>query len=286
MLRKICSGVMSSWCPVDKIRFKAMVLFACLTLVPFAAQARDYTFTAGDKIHISVAGEPDFSGDATVRPDGKLAVPNCGEVQAVGLTAAQLQAEVTDRVKEYIIKPTVNIAVVGSGNNKVFVMGGGVKPTMVDITQHATLLNLLTSLGDISGADLRTASVVRDGQDIKKDFHDLIVGSDVSQDVPLMAGDTILLPPTASNRGVYVVGAVNAPKLVVYREGMTLLEAILDAGGFSKFASPNDTRIVRGSEGRGQIIKVQAKKLVRDGDLTQNVVLHGGDLVIVDESFF
>ncbi|WP_300156306.1 polysaccharide biosynthesis/export family protein [Solidesulfovibrio sp.] len=286
MLRKICSGVMGPWCSADKNQFMAMVLFTFLTLVPFAAQAKDYTFTAGDKIHISVAGEPEFSGDATVRPDGKLAVPNGGEVQAVGMTAAQLQAEVTDRVKEYILKPTVNISVVGSGNNKVFVTGGGVKPAVVDITQHATLLNLLTSLGDISGADLRTASVVRDGRDIKKDFHDLIVGSDVSQDIPLMAGDTILLPPTASNRGVYVVGAVNVPKLVVYREGMTLLEAILDAGGFSKFASPNDTRIIRTTEGNGQIIKVQAKKLIRDGDLTQNVVLRGGDLVIVDESFF
>lgn len=286
MKRTICSGIVLSCSGTGNLMVKVLVLFALLALSPVAAQARDYTFAAGDKIHLSVAGEPDFSGDMVVRPDGMVAVPQSGDVQAVGLTAAQLQAEVTKKIKEYIRNPTVNVTVVGSGNNKVFVMGGGVKPTVVDISKNATLLNLLTSLGDISGADLRASTVVRDDQVIKKDFHDLIVGSDVSQDVPLMAGDTILLPPTASNRGVYVVGAVNAPKLVVYREGMTLLEAILDAGGFSKFASPNDTRVVRGAEGQARVINIKAKKLIRDGDLTQNVVLQGGDLVIVDESLF
>lgn len=285
MLRKIRSVVMRSGA-VGTAFAKTIVFFLVLALVPIVAQAKDYTFTAGDKIRVTVVGEPDFSGDATVRPDGKISVPNCGDVQAVGLTMEQLQAAVTTKVKDFIRNPTVNISVVGSGNNKVFVGGGGVKPAVVDIAQHSTLLNLLTSLGDISGADLRAASVVRDGKDIKKDFYELIVGSDVSQDIPLMAGDTILLPPTASNRGVYVVGAVNVPKLVVYREGMTLLEAILDAGGFSKFASPNDTRIVRTAEGHVQILKIKAKKLIREGDLTQNVVLQGGDLVIVDESFF
>jgi len=286
MMRKICLDVAWFKISMKTVMIKAIMSFALISLLPFTAQAKDYIFAAGDKLHVSVAGEPDFSGDVTVRPDGKISVPNAGDAQAVGLTPAQLQTEVTTKLKEYIRNPTVNIAVLGMGNNKVFVTGGGVKPVVVDIAQHATLLNLLTSLGDISGADLRNATVVRDGQDIKKDFRDLIVGSDVSQDIPLMAGDTILLPPTASNRGVYVVGAVNVPKLVVYREGMTLLEAILDAGGFSKFASPNDTRIVRGGEGQGQVITIKAKKLIRDGDMTQNVVLHGGDLVIVDESFF
>lgn len=265
---------------------KTILFLVLAALVPFAAQAKEYTVTAGDKIHISVAGEPDYSADAMVRPDGKISVPNCGDVQAVGLTSAQLQAEITNKLKEYIRNPTVNVSVLAGGNSKVFVMGGGVKPTVVDTAQHATLLNVLTSLGDISGADLRNAAVIRDGQEIKKDFHDLIVGSDVSQDIPLLAGDTILLPPTASNRGVYVVGAVNTPKLVIYREGMTVLEAILEAGGFSKFASPNDTRIVRQMDGQEQVIKVKAKRLIRDGDLKQNVVLQGGDLVIVEEGFF
>ncbi len=265
---------------------KTMLFLALAALMPFSVQAKEYTFATGDKIHIGVAEEPDYSADVLVRPDGKVAVPGGGDVQAVGLTAAELQAAVTEKLKEYIRRPVVTVTLLGGANSKVFVMGGGVKPTLVDISRHATLLNVLTSLGDTSGADLRNATVVREGKEIKKDFHDLLVGSDVSQDIPLLAGDTILLPPTASNRGVYVVGAVNAPKLVVYREGMTLLEAILDAGGFSKFASPNDTRIVRRLEGQEQVIKVKAKKLIRDGDLQQNVVLQGGDLIIVEESLF
>uniref|UniRef100_I2Q343 Periplasmic protein involved in polysaccharide export n=1 Tax=Desulfovibrio sp. U5L TaxID=596152 RepID=I2Q343_9BACT len=264
---------------------KTMLLLVLAVFLPFAAQAKEYTVAPGDKIHIGVVDEPDYSADVMVRPDGKVTVPNSGEVQAVGLTTDQLKEAITARLKEYIRNPTVTVTVLG-GNSKVFVMGGGVKPTVIDATQHATLLNVLTSLGDISGADLRNATVVRDGNEIKKDFHDLIVGSDTSQDIPLLGGDTILLPPTASNRGIYVVGAVNTPRLVMYREGMTLLEAVLEAGGFSKFASPNDTRIVRQLDGQEQVIKVKAKKLIRDGDLKQNVVLQGGDLIIVEESFF
>jgi len=265
---------------------KTIIFLVLTTLVSFSAQAKDYTFTTGDKVHIGVAGEPDYSTDATVRPDGKIAIPNSGEVKAMGLTVPQLQDEITRKLKEYIRNPTVTVTMLGMGNNKIFVMGGGVKPAVIELTQHATLLNLLTSLGDISSVDLHNASVNREGQEIKKDFHDLYAGSDVSQDIPLMAGDTVMLPPTASTRGVYVVGAVNAPKLVVYHEGMTLLEAILEAGGFSKFASPNDTRIVRRTEGQEQVIKVQAKKLIRDGELKHNMVLQGGDLIIVEESFF
>lgn len=266
---------------------KLIIITAMLVVMaPLYALAGDYTIASGDKLSIAVAGEPEYQTDAQVRPDGKITVHNLGEVDALGQTVDQLQTSITTKLKEYIRQPVVTVTLMGMGNSKLYVMGGGVKPSVYDAAQYRTLLNLLTGLGDTSSVDLRNASVVRDGKEIKKDFYDLYTGGNVSQDIPLMSGDTILLPPTASNRGVYVVGAVNAPRMVVYREGMTLLEAVLEAGGFSKFASLNDTRIVRSEEGKEQVIKVKAKRLVQNGDLKENVVLRGGDLIIVDESFF
>ena len=266
---------------------KSILFLVLATLVPFTAQAREHSFTVGDKVHIDVANEPEFSADATVRQDGRIAVPHCGDVQVAGLTTTQAQDAVAAKLKEFIRNPTVTIAVLDMSSNKAFLTGGGTKAATVDIAQHGTLLNILTNLGDISAVDLRAASVVRDGKEIKKDFHDLVVNADIAQDIPIIGGDTIVLPPAPSKRGVYVVGAVNTPKLVTYREGMTLLEAILEAGGFSKFASPDKTRIVRHqADGKEQIIAIKGKRLVRDGDLKQNVVLLGGDLVIVEEGFF
>jgi len=264
---------------------KIYVMLALVFLVPAACLAGNYKISSGDKLSISVAGEPEYQTDAIVRLDGKIAVHALGDVDATGLTTDELQGRIVEKLKEYIRKPTVTVALAGSGNDRVFVTGGGVKPVTVDIAKIHTLLPLITGLGDVSAVDMHNASVTRDGKEIKRDFSALL-GGDVSQDIPLMAGDTVTLPPQASNRGVYVTGAVNVPKMVVYREGMTLLEAILEAGGFSKFASPDDTKIVRQIDGQRQIIPVKAKRLVKDGDMAQNVVLRGGDLIIVEESFF
>jgi len=265
--------------------FKIFVTFIFALLLPALCFAKDYKISSGDKIVISVAGEPDYQTDAVVRPDGKIPVRSLGDVDATDLTVEELKDRITGKLKEYIRQPIVTVTLTSMGNSKVFVTGGGVKPVTVDAGQFHTLLPLLTGLGDTSAVDMRNATLTRDGKEIKKDFSKLLAG-DVSQDIPLMGGDAVNLPSQASNRGVYVTGAVNAPKMVTYREGMTLLEAILEAGGFSKFASPNDTKIVRQADGQKQTIAVKAKRLIKDGDMAQNVVLQGGDLIIVEESFF
>lgn len=266
--------------------FKAIIILMLVALTPFTALAKPYTISAGDKLTVSVVGEPEYQTETTVRPDGKIDVRSLGDVDAVGLTAEQVQDAITNKLKEYIRQPVVTVSLMSMGNSKIFVTGGGVKATVVDASQVHTLLSLLTGLGDTSAVDMHNATVVRDGVEIKKDFNDLIVGGNIDQDIPLMAGDTVNLPPTASNRGVYVVGAVNSPKVVVYREGLTILEALLEAGGYSKFASPNDTRVIRQTDGKEQVIKIKGNHLMHDGDMKENIVLHGGDLVIVDESFF
>jgi polysaccharide export outer membrane protein len=82
------------------------------------------------------------------------------------------------------------------------------------------------------------------------------------------------------------MGAVNTPKFVEYRDGLTIMEAILEAGGFTKFASQNDTMIYRRDGAREITITVKMKKLINDGDLTQNARLQPGDYIVVKESLF
>ena len=77
-----------------------------------------------------------------------------------------------------------------------------------------------------------------------------------------------------------------APRAIEYREGMTVMEAILESGGFTKFASQNDTIIRRKEAGVDVEVPVRAKEITGDGNMKQNVKLKPGDYIIVKESWF
>jgi polysaccharide export outer membrane protein len=64
------------------------------------------------------------------------------------------------------------------------------------------------------------------------------------------------------------------------------MEAILEAGSFTKFADQNSVLIRRKNGTQEEAITVKAKKLMQDGDLSQNVVLKPGDYIVVKESLF
>ena len=82
------------------------------------------------------------------------------------------------------------------------------------------------------------------------------------------------------------MGAVNAPKFLFYREGLKILDAIVEAGGFTKFARENGVTVFR-KEGQGtKEIEVKVKDLMKEGDLSQNLYLMPGDVVFVKEGIF
>jgi polysaccharide export outer membrane protein len=85
---------------------------------------------------------------------------------------------------------------------------------------------------------------------------------------------------------VKVVGQVTHPAPLPYREGMTVLDAILAVGGLTQFASGNRSRIVRMVNGKETIIHVKIADLVNNGDVSQNVPLKPGDVLVVPQSMF
>jgi len=85
---------------------------------------------------------------------------------------------------------------------------------------------------------------------------------------------------------VKVVGQVQHPSALPYREGMRVLDAILAVGGLTQFASGNRARIVRIENGKETVIHVKAADLVNDGDIKQNALLRPGDILVVPQSIF
>jgi len=85
---------------------------------------------------------------------------------------------------------------------------------------------------------------------------------------------------------VKVVGQVQKPAALPYREGMRVLDAILAVGGLTQFASGNRARIVRMENGKETIIHVKVADLVNNGDVKQNELLKPGDVLVVPQSIF
>jgi polysaccharide biosynthesis/export protein len=280
-------------------------LLLCFALYG-TVSAEDYVIGEGDVLFVSVWGEEALNVQSIVRPDGRITVPGLGEVAAAGKTPSELQLDLSKQLQGLVkYSPIVTVSVTQITNSRVFVFGGGVPSRVVQLNQRTTLLHLLTSLGETGvgpgggaggagvgaadiqtrSADLKRAYVLRGSQRIKENFYSLYAEGDTSQDILLKAGDIIFIP-ALEEQNVYVLGAVNTPRAIPYRQGMSVLEAILEAGGFTRFANENQTFIVRKQDGKNVAIPVRAKDLISKGVLEQNVPLQLGDYVIVREGMF
>jgi polysaccharide export outer membrane protein len=85
---------------------------------------------------------------------------------------------------------------------------------------------------------------------------------------------------------VKVIGQVKTPQALPYRDGMTVLDAVLAVGGLGQFAAGNRAHVVRTENGKQTEIKVKLDALVNNGDMKQNLPLKPGDVLVVPETRF
>jgi len=91
--------------------------------------------------------------------------------------------------------------------------------------------------------------------------------------------------------GVYpeqirVVGEAAKPQALLYRDSMTLLDVIIAVGGLTNFADGNNSTLVRVVDGEQKLFRVRIDDLVRFGDISANVDMKPGDILIVPEGWF
>jgi len=84
---------------------------------------------------------------------------------------------------------------------------------------------------------------------------------------------------------IRVVGEAQKPQALPYRQGMTLLDVMIAVGGLTDFADGNNASIMRTSEG-GRQYNVRLKDLVKRGDISANVDVKPGDILLVPQSWF
>jgi len=113
----------------------------------------DPTYIVGvdDVLTISVWNEKNFSGDVTVRPDGKITPPGVGnDITAAGLTMEQLKSKVIEELKsKYFESPDVSLALKSMQSRRVYITGAVNKPGPYILTGPMTVLQLITHAGGL-----------------------------------------------------------------------------------------------------------------------------------------
>ncbi len=85
---------------------------------------------------------------------------------------------------------------------------------------------------------------------------------------------------------VRVVGEATAPQALPYRANMTILDVMISVGGLTDFAAGNRAKVVRTIGGRQLEMGVRLEDLIRDGDMSENVRMAPGDIVVIPEAWF
>jgi len=157
-----------------------------------------YVIGPGDLLEVVVWKEPSVSGPVRIRPDGFITLPLINEVQAVGLTTAQLRVTLEKKYKDFIKDPFVTIRVQEIRSSQIFVVGEVGKPGAYPALGNDSILQLLTRAGGLTPfADRDDIRVVRrKGQKVTVyvvDYNAIIEG-DFKQDILLMPGDRVIVP--------------------------------------------------------------------------------------------
>lgn len=88
------------------------------------------------------------------------------------------------------------------------------------------------------------------------------------------------------NEQVRVIGEAAKPAAIPYRKGMTVLDVMIDVGGLTQYAAGNRAKLIRTINGKQTQIPVHLDDLIKDGDVSANVAVAPGDILLIPESYF
>lgn len=190
---------------------RTLLLVTALLAVPIAfADAADVNSTAapapaayhiqpGDILQVTVWKEQDLQAEVLVRPDGAFSFPLAGDVDTRGKSVEDLRLELTRRLERYVPKPVVTIAVRQIVGNRIFVVGQVNRPGDFQFSRPVDVMQALSMAGGTTSfAALNDIVILRRErgqlQSIRFHYAEVARGKDLSQNILLNSGDTIVVP--------------------------------------------------------------------------------------------
>ena len=161
-----------------------------------------YVIGPGDSLQVAVRGNSDLSSGVAVRPDGQITTPLVEDVQASGRTPTELARAMEEELARYLRDPIVTVMVTGfSGpfDRQVRVIGQAAEPQALQFREGMSVMDVMISVGGITefAAGNRAVIVHNDDgerQQYRVRLDDLVNGGDISANVDMLPGDTLIIP--------------------------------------------------------------------------------------------
>ena len=239
------------------------------TQVPYSIPAEllsykpgPYLIGANDALYITVWDHPELTApsgpqqqiDANgrlVSPDGNLFYPYVGELVAKGRSIEALRSEITDKLRQYIDSPQVDVSVLRFASQRVVITGAVAKAGPVPITTIP--LNVMEAMGaagiDPLNADLSNLTLTRGGKRYTLDLDTLNLAQSRVNDIYLKDGDQLYLAHNDRKR-IYVMGEVMQPRALSFKtRSMNLSDVLGSVGGVNQNTSNADAvYVIRGAQ--------------------------------------
>ena len=266
------------------LSFLALALAAAAWVSLAGAADEAYVIGAADVLEIQVWDNKDLNQTVFVRPDGKISLPLIGEIQAGGKTVKQLQDELGQAYTKSVKGADVTVIVKEIKSRPVYFIGGFTKPGVEQLTRDLTVLQAVSIAGGLAPtADGDNGFILRGSQRIPVDFTKLMQKGDVTQNIKLEVGDSVVVPVADS---VYVHGEVKTPGAYKSTSDLTVLKAISQAGGVTPLAATSRVEILRSQGDKKEQIKVDLDKMMRSPGESPDVRLKPNDIVFVPQRLF
>jgi polysaccharide biosynthesis/export protein len=164
-----------------------------------AALPPDYVIGPDDVLDVRFWKDQDMSGEVVVRPDGRISLPLLNDVPAAGLTPEQLRTRLIDEARRYVETPNATVIVKSINSRKVFITGQVDKPGPYPLTSRITVVQLIAMAGGLREyADGGKIVIMRSENGrvipLRFDYTKLAEGKNVSQNIELRPGDTVIVP--------------------------------------------------------------------------------------------
>ncbi len=262
------------------------------------AIGEDYKIGGYDVLSITVYEEKDLTLESVrVSADGSITFPLIGRIRVADLSTAQAERLIARKLAEgqYLNDAHVSVMVTKYESRKFSVLGSVKAPGNYPLQARERILDGLSKANGVASeaGETQEAMVIRTlnpGRPIERkivinfDLQALLKGKDQISNIHLADQDVLYIPKADL---FYIIGEVRNPGSYTFtKKEITIVEAISMAGGFTRIAARNKTRIVRIENGAERIYDVNVDAITKAGRMIQAVPIKPNDLIVVPESFF
>jgi len=225
--------------------------FAPVTDVPVPSE---YVIGPGDRIEVQLIGNSRGRYSLTVNRDGRIMFPELGPVAVTGMRFEELKARIEQRVSEQMIGTQAVVTMGDLRSIRVFVLGEAERPGSYTVSGLATITNALFASGGVKTiGSLRNIQLKRNGALVTRlDLYDLLLNGDTSNDVRLLPGDVIFIPPVGTTVGV--TGEIRRPAIYELKGDATAADLLHLGGGLTPEADAKLAKLHRIDERRDRVV--------------------------------